>query len=284
MEEIEAEGDMFPKRVGERLADARKAAKLDLADIATQTRIPLRHLEAIEEGRYRDLPAFTYCTGFTKAYARALGLDEAAFGRDVRAELDTLGGVSQHEFFEPADPARVPTRSLAWVAAIIGVLLIAAYLFFRPGMAGLEGRDPAAVAANTETLEPVSEEAPAVATSAPAQSASTTGPVVLTALQNVWLRIYDATGQRLFEKEMRAGETYQVPDDANNPQILTGRADSLKVTVGGVEVAPLGPPEKTIADVGVSAAALAARPVSSGGLTAAPSAANVQAPGNTVQP
>jgi cytoskeleton protein RodZ len=32
------------------------------------------------------------------------------------------------------------------------------------------------------------------------------------------------------------------------------------VTVGGREVAPLGPPEKTIKDVGISAVALAARP------------------------
>src|SRR3546814_2666193 len=66
--------------------------------------------------------------------------------------------------------------------------------------------------------------------------------------------------KRLFEKEMAAGETYTVPADAQNPQILTGRPQALRVTIGGKEVAPLGPADRTITDVGISAAALNARP------------------------
>src|SRR3546814_13183396 len=59
---------------------------------------------------------------------------------------------------------------------------------------------------------------------------------------------------------MAAGETYTVPADAQNPQILTGRPQALRVTIGGKEVAPLGPADRTITDVGISAAALNARP------------------------
>jgi len=86
-------------------------------------------------------------------------------------------------------------------------------------------------------------------------------PVVLTAQTAVWLRIYDQAGERLFEKEMAKGESYTVPPQANNPMILTGRPNALAVTVGGKPVAPLGPPERTIVDVPVSAAALLARAV-----------------------
>lgn len=304
-DQSEAEGmHAAPKKVGERLAEARKAANLDLADIATRTRIPQRHLEAIEEGRYNDLPAITYCSGFTKAYARALGLDEVAYARDVRAELEDYRGIAHEpQYFEPADPARVPTRALAWTTAILVLLVVGGFLIFRGGLLdGIGGRDPAAIAAGTDTLDDEGNEAlgatnaaaPAAPTAA-AAPAPATGAVVLTATQDVWLRIYEAGGKRLFEKTMVTGETYQVPEDATNPQILTGRPDALRVTVGGREVAPLGPPEKTIADVGVSAAALAARAVAAAPAaptapgtapagTPLPSATNAQTPPGPVRP
>lgn len=292
-DQLEAEGtNAAPQRVGERLAEARKAANLDLADIATRTRIPQRHLEAIEEGRYADLPAITYCSGFTKAYARALGLDEVALARDLRVELEDYRGITHEpQYFEPADPTRVPTRALAWTAAILALLVIGGFLIFRGGLLdGLNGRDPAAIAAGTDTLEPEEGETGtgadtgnAAAPAAAAPAAPSTGPVVLTAMQDVWLRIYEPGGKRLFEKTMTTGETYQVPDDANNPQILTGRPDALRVTVGGREVAPLGPPEKTIADVGVSAAALAARPAPPAPATQ-PAASNAQTPPGAARP
>ena len=58
---------------------------------------------------------------------------------------------------------------------------------------------------------------------------------------------------------MAAGEQYSVPADAKGPQILTGRPDALTVTIDGAVVAPLGTGDRTIKDVGISAAALLAR-------------------------
>lgn len=83
---------------------------------------------------------------------------------------------------------------------------------------------------------------------------------MLTATQPVWIKIYDAEGERLFENEMAAGDTFTVPADADNPQILTGRPDALTVTIDGQVVPQLGTGEQTIKDVGVSAQALLARP------------------------
>ena len=92
----------------------------------------------------------------------------------------------------------------------------------------------------------------------------TEGTVVLTATETVWLKIYDKDGERLFEDQMEAGEKYTVPADADGPQILTGRPDALTVTIDGEVVPPLGTSERTISDVGVSAAALIARGDGSG--------------------
>jgi cytoskeleton protein RodZ len=228
------DGGLFPPRVGDRLRAAREAAGFDLNDIGTRTRIPTRHLEAIERGEFTALPSSTYAIGFVKSYARALDLDEAAFATAVRGELgrsEPLGRDTQ--FTELTDPARVPSRLLAGETA----------------PAPTEAAAPVAAAPSSNTA--------VAATPAPASSS---GQVTLTAIAPVWLRITDRNGGKLYEKEMAAGERFDVPKGAADPRILTGRPDALKVTIDGRDVAPLGPPERTVADLQISAAALAARP------------------------
>ena len=69
---------LFPQPVGERLRAARERHGMSLAEIGARTRVPLRHLEAIEASNYGALPSPTYAVGFVRAYARAVGEDENA--------------------------------------------------------------------------------------------------------------------------------------------------------------------------------------------------------------
>lgn len=257
MVDTEADKDpVHPATVGAQLKAGREAAGLELADIASRTRIPVRHLEALEADDFHALPSTTYSIGFAKAHARTTGLDEVAIGAAVRAQLDRDGYTrSEYIAFEPADPARVPPRALAWTAAVIAVLLLAAYGVWRSQWLASPGTNVVAEVAEAPEAVPAPLPAPAAATPA----APTTGPVVLTAIDAVWLRIYDDQNKRLFEKEMAVGERYEVPADASNPQILTGRPQALRITVGDREVAPLGEADRTIKDVPISAAALVAR-------------------------
>lgn len=247
---------LFPHSVGERLLAARVAAGLDLGDIATKTRVPMRHLEAIERSDYASLPSITYAIGFARSYARAVGANEADLARDLRAELGRAPlEAADAAPYEPLDPTRVPSRLLAWTAAGLAVLLLIGYFVWKSmafGDAGAPVIDPVA--------PPDVATAPASAPTAPAVTPSTTGQVVLTATAAAWVRIYDRNDKVLFEKEMAAGESWPVPGDADTPMIRTGRADAIKVTIDGREVAPLGPPERTVRDVVLSAAALVARP------------------------
>jgi cytoskeleton protein RodZ len=251
----ESDAALFPERVGDRLRAARLKAGLDLTDVASRTRVPLRQLQAIEAGDYSDIPSPTYCVGFVKAYARVVGEDEAALSRDLRVELGQTqsGGRAEAIDYEDADPARIPGKKLAWFGVGMIALVLAGFAIWRNYMITDTTPAPAAV---EEIAPPTQNISPA--TTAPA--VNPTGEVVLTAVNNVWLRVYDASDKVLFEKEMAAGERYAVPAGANNPMIRTGRADLINVTVGGKAVATLGPPERTVKDVGISAAALAARP------------------------
>lgn len=57
------------------LKRARLAKKQDLRDIASYLCIRYQFLEALEEGRYKELPGEAYANGFIRSYAAYLGLD-----------------------------------------------------------------------------------------------------------------------------------------------------------------------------------------------------------------
>jgi cytoskeleton protein RodZ len=252
-----ADGQLFPERVGDRLRAARLAAGLDLSDIASKTRVPLRHLTSIENGDYAALPSSTYAVGFVKSFARVVGADEKELATALKIEMGQQPPETRYEpsFIEEGIRGPVPSRTLAITAALIGIALISAYfIWFSPWSAN---RAPGTVAETS--AEPEQRQVPVAQAPTLAAPVSAANEVVLTATENVWLRIYDANDKVLLEKEMPAGERYIVPADANNPMIRTGKADRIAVTIDGKQVAPLGPAERTVKDVGISAAALAAR-------------------------
>lgn len=241
--------------VGEQLKAERERLEMSLSDLAAKTRVPMRHLDSIEKSDFGALPGTTYTLGFARSYASAVGMNPSKVSTDLRSEL-AQGGHEGYQVptqnYEPADPARVPSRTLAWTAAVLGIIVVAAYLIWR-SMA----LDTPLEVAVTPPVEQKS--AVAVPATQPSDTASAGGPVVLTATDNVWVKIYDAENKRLYEKEMVAGDSFTVPTDANKPMIVTGRPQALNVTVGGRAVPSLGGADKTIADVELTAASLLAR-------------------------
>jgi len=240
-----------PPPVGERLRLAREEIGLALPEVASRTRVPLRHLEAIERSDYAGLPSATYAVGFVKAYARAIGADEVALAHDARIEVArTIRATAPYQPYAMADPTRVPSRTTVIVAAGVALAVaVLAILWFASGTTGGETAPNVAV-------PPVAVAVPAAA---PSPAPVTAGEVTLTATDEVWMRVYDATNQTLYLGTMKPGETFTVPANANDPMINVGRPDKLRVTLNGSLVAPLGTGERAIKDVRVGGAALAAR-------------------------
>ncbi|MEA3062896.1 MAG: cytoskeleton protein RodZ [Sphingomonadales bacterium] len=254
--------------VGERLRAAREEKGLSLEDVAKQTRIPIRHLEHIERGEWDAMPAITYSVGFARSYANVVGLDGPSVGAELRQQL---GGVRNAAagpaaYYEPADPARVPPRWIAIVAIVVAVLIVGGYLIWRSHAVG-GGSDATDI---VESSAPPAAAPPKARPAAPAAApVPSGGPVVLTASEDVWLRVSDgAQPKALFQGILKAGQRYEVPATATAPTLRTGRANVLAVTVGGTPVPPLGPPEKTIANVSLRASDLIAR--ARGGAPAGP--------------
>lgn len=107
--------------VGTLLRATRQRHGLTVGDVAAALRIRAPYIEAIEDGRPSDLPAPAYAVGFVKAYAKALGLDEAEILRRFRAEAEGLGKRTKLEFPEPVPERGVP----AGAVALLGILLAA---------------------------------------------------------------------------------------------------------------------------------------------------------------
>lgn len=236
----ETEASAMPN-VGEQLRAAREGKKLSLEDIATSTRIPRRHLESIESGEWGKLPAPTYTVGFAKSYAGAVGLDRAAIGEQLRAEM---GGfrtdTSSPEVFQPADPARNMPNWLV-IGAIAAVILIA--LLF----SWFQNRS---LAAPDEVPAAESPAAPAQGPAAPAArpQPAANAPVVLTATEPSWIQVSDG-GRTLFQGEITPAQPYQVPATATAPMLRAGKPEALRVTVGGAVAPPVGPPGEVASNV-----------------------------------
>jgi hypothetical protein len=261
-----------PQGVGDQLRAAREAQGLSLADISAQTRVAERHLITIEDGRFADLAAPTYAVGFSRAYARAVGLNEADIAARVRRIIDAQPQVRPAPLpsFEPGDPARVPPSRIAWLAALAAVVVVALLVIYWSNFLSPEGDLPDLLASGTPT-----EAAPTrpVQPSAGPAVAAASGPVVLTAgAPRVWVKVTDASGKQLFQKELAQGESWTVPADAQGPQLRTARPDRLQITVAGRAIPPLGDKPEVISGVVLTPAALLARG------TASPSQAPASAP------
>ena len=80
--------------IGEKLRQERLRQNLSLAQVANETRIDRRFLEAIEAEEWSRLPSKFYIKSFVRQYASALGVDVS----EVDAELGRLFEVEKPAF------------------------------------------------------------------------------------------------------------------------------------------------------------------------------------------
>jgi len=268
MDEELAETDV--PSVGERLRAAREEKGLSLEDLAAQTRIPRRHLEAIESAEWDRLPAPTYTIGFARSYASAVGLDRTEVADQLRGEMGRQRSMpTASEVFEPADPARTMPKGLVIgaILAVIALVVLMSWLNRR----SLEQPDDTA---NSVAAPAAAPQQPA----APPPAAAAQGPVVLTASEAVWLQVAEKGGATLFSGTLQPGQSYTVPATATAPMLRTGKPEALKATVGTAAAPALGPPATTV-NVSLLPADLMRT-----GLAAAPTATAPAPPARTSSP
>jgi len=119
-------------RIGEELCYARLALGQSVDEMATRLRIRRPYLEALEEGRVRDLPGPAYAVGFVRTYAKSLGLDADEMVRRFR----DLSGAAVNQRTNLVVPEPVPERGVPAGAVVVVVLAAGAVLGSHGGAAG----------------------------------------------------------------------------------------------------------------------------------------------------
>ncbi len=130
--------------LGKQLRAVRRTAKLSLDQVAAQTRISKKYIQALESGTYDDLPAEVYAKGFLENYAQFLGfpVDEVLVQYKRERGL-TPGPKSSEQFVIPGQKVERPKLTITprtlWFAgallvlvAVIGYLLTQVSVFAAP--------------------------------------------------------------------------------------------------------------------------------------------------------
>ena len=108
--------------VGSTLRAAREQRGMSVADVAKQLRIRQPFLQALEEGRHRELPGGTYAIGFLRTYAEFLGLDGEEMIRRFRDEADDLQDRTRLAFPSPESEGRIPGGAVLFLGLVVAAI------------------------------------------------------------------------------------------------------------------------------------------------------------------
>lgn len=114
-------GGFEAARLGEDLRDARLALGYSIDEMAAHLRIRRAHLDALEEGRLRDLPAPAYVLGFVRSYAGALGLDPEVLVLRYREVAGLAAVKPQLVFPEPKPDRGAAAGRLMAIGAVVAI-------------------------------------------------------------------------------------------------------------------------------------------------------------------
>jgi cytoskeleton protein RodZ len=144
------------------LRAAREAAGLHIAALAAALKVPVRKLEALEAGRYNELPDLTFARALASSACRQLKVDPAPILEQIpQSVIPELGGSRRAinaPFQSAHDPA--PINALSWLSrpallAAIVLLLGALVIVFMPRVEEPAQVEAGNVVAPIEAVEPV---------------------------------------------------------------------------------------------------------------------------------
>ncbi|MFO1058077.1 MAG: DUF4115 domain-containing protein [Dongiaceae bacterium] len=112
--------------IADELRETRMKYGLGIDDVAEQLRIRRTYIEAIEEGRFAELPGSTYGSGFVRSYAEFLGLDGEEALRRFRSEVGR-GERSELIFPTLKSEAGIPAGAIVLLSLLLAGLAYGAW-------------------------------------------------------------------------------------------------------------------------------------------------------------
>ncbi len=165
-----SESLMPPLSTGEMLAIRREELGYSLAQAADALRIRYVYLQAIEDGRYHDLPGTAYAIGFVRSYAEFLGLEPEEAVKRFKQEIHGLERAPSLSFPVPKPEGKVPGGALILISVLLIALGYGAWYFLTTS-----GNQITEILPSAEPVEEESDQA-ADSASSPDQQATAAAP------------------------------------------------------------------------------------------------------------
>lgn len=232
------------EEIGARLRQVRIEKSISLEDVAAQTRIQARLLNAIEQGRLDPLPEPVYIKGFIKRYAEALGLKGAEFANDFPAgtNLQRIRPTWQHI---PVAQLRPFHLYLFYIILVIGSVNGLSFLVSRSAQeamnaAGYQSPAPQ-LPQPSNSLQPSPQRDLGATKASDAKQFSQDGPVQVgvTLKEKSWIRVV-ADGKTTFEGVLPEGtQRTWVADE--KLIVRAGNAGGVLVEFNNEQAKQMGP-------------------------------------------
>jgi transcriptional regulator with XRE-family HTH domain len=251
--------------IGQKLKAARESRGLTLRQICERTKIPINHLQAVDEGNTEGLPEAVYVAGFIKRYAEIVGLDGYALSDEFKraASQEATNGKNngknngsgrypqnQPVYVHPEylNKARINTNpptyktwpfSFALIVLVLGVFTFLANQTnnnsIQQDPAVLSLRDSAQRSTATQTLQPgqTQQTMPATNTATDTAPGADGTKISLSANQHVWVEVKAvSSGESLYTGYLEQGDRRDFAD-SQGFRVRAGNGGSLSVDYKG---------------------------------------------------
>jgi len=230
---------MEQESAGTKLARAREAQDLSVADVARALRLGIKQVEALEANAYDKLPGRTFVRGFVRNYARLVSLDPdrlvAEYFPALQAETHYIQVPSQHISF--SEHHSKPW--LKWLAT--GFVVVALVSWGILVWLGPQSAKPVVTSKPAaSTLPALSAEMPDPAVAIASEAAAQPGEiaqarVLLSFSGTAWVEVRDKSGKKLYSQNNLAG-TQQTVEGEPPLSLVIGSVPNVKLTYKGQAV------------------------------------------------
>lgn len=119
--------------LGEKLKEVRDEKRISLAEASRATRIQVKYLEKLEEGKFSELPADVYVKGFLRSYAAYLGISDLALIKAYDREKEIQKNIKKKDlketFNRPIDISTFAVTPKHLVVALSAILVFLGFFY-----------------------------------------------------------------------------------------------------------------------------------------------------------
>lgn len=247
--------------IGQKLKTARESRGLSLRQVCERTKIPINHLQALDEGNTEGLPEVVYVAGFIKRYAETVGLDGSALSDEFKRIASQEGSsngksngrnngngrypqnqpVYVHpEYLNKARINTAPPNYKTWVFNAVLVVMVLCLFTFLMGQSNNNNQQDPSVLSLRDSAQRVAATSPANLSNGQTMPATTQGTpepdggkIAISANQHVWVEVKAvSSGESLYTGYLEQGDRRDF-SDSQGFRIRAGNGGSLSVDYKG---------------------------------------------------